>query len=173
MSVLVLNASYEPLVVVPVRRAVVLLLKEKAQLVEQTESLLRSERMSMPQPVVIRLVTYVHVPNRWKLPVSRRGVLARDAHTCQYCGRPGRGTPMTVDHVIPRSLGGRASWDNLVAACGPCNRKKGNRRPEDAGMALLSAPAKPRYVALVFLEERAPAAHREIWQKYVQPPASG
>lgn len=169
MSVLVLNASNEPLHVVPVRRAVILLLKEKAQLVEQANSLLRSEHTSMPLPLVIRLVTYVHVPQRWKLPVSRRAILARDGHTCQYCRRPGRGTQMTVDHVVPRSLGGTATWDNLVAACAPCNRRKGNRRPEDAGMTLVELPARPRYVAFVFLEERAPAAHREVWQKYVAP----
>jgi 5-methylcytosine-specific restriction endonuclease McrA len=80
---------------------------------------------------------------------------------------------MTVDHVIPRSLGGHASWENLVAACAPCNRRKGNRRPEDAGMTLLAAPQRPRYVALVFLEERAPAAHRAIWKKYVLAGADG
>jgi 5-methylcytosine-specific restriction endonuclease McrA len=171
MSVLVLNASYEPLHVVPVRRAVVLLLKEKAQLVEQANSLLRSERASMPRPLVIRLVTYVHVPQRWKLPVSRRAILARDGHCCQYCGRSGRGAEMTVDHVVPRSLGGKGEWDNLVAACGPCNHRKGNRRPEDAGMALLAPPARPRYVAFVLLEDRAPAAHRKVWQKYVTHPA--
>jgi 5-methylcytosine-specific restriction endonuclease McrA len=145
----------------------VLLLKEKAQLVEQANYALRSEHTSIPRPLVIRLVTYVHVPQRWKLPVSRRAILARDRHECQYCGRPGRGTQMTVDHVVPRSLGGRATWDNLVAACAPCNRRKGNRRPDDAGMALLAEPCRPRYVAFVFLEERAPAAHREVWQKYV------
>src|SRR3990172_3903748 len=121
----------------------------------------------MPRPLVIRLVAYVHIPQRWKLPVSRRAILARDGNACQYCGRPGRGTLMTVDHVVSRSLGGKATWDNLVAACAPCNRRKGNRRPEDAGMTLLAAPSRPRYVAFIFLEERAPAAHREVWQKYV------
>jgi 5-methylcytosine-specific restriction endonuclease McrA len=163
-SVLVLNASYEPLQVVSLRRAVVLLLKEKAQLVEAAESRLRSERLSVPTPVVIRLVTYVRVPRRWKLPVSRRAVLARDNYACQYCGaQPGR-PALTVDHVVPRSQGGGKSWDNLVAACAPCNRRKGGRRPEEAGMRLLTRPEMPRYVALAFIETSSrPAA----WQKYL------
>jgi 5-methylcytosine-specific restriction endonuclease McrA len=168
MAVLVLNASYEPLHVVSERRAVVLLLKEKAQLIEATASMLRAERLQLPRPVVIRLVTYVHVPRRWRLPVSRKGVLARDAYTCQYCGAEPHKTALTVDHVIPRSQGGEASWQNLVTACAPCNRRKGGRRPLEAGMSLLSKPMQPRYIALAFLESRAPETHREVWQKYVQ-----
>jgi len=168
VSVLVLNASYEPLHVVPLKRAVVLLLKEKAQLVEQAESVLRSEHLVLPTPVVIRLVPYVHVPRRWKLPVSRRGILARDGYACQYCGRSLPAMHLTVDHVVPRSRGGRATWDNLVAACAPCNRRKGGRLPGEAGMRLQSQPSKPRYIAFVFLSARAPEAHREVWQKYVK-----
>ena len=168
MAVLVLNASYEPLHVVSVRRAVVLLLKEKAQLVEAAESLLRAERLSLPQPVVIRLVTYVHVPRRWRLPVSRKGVLARDGYQCQYCGKQPSKQLLTVDHVTPRSQGGPSAWENLVAACAPCNRKKGGRRPVEAGMKLLTEPTKPRYIALAFMEAKAPAKHRAVWQKYVQ-----
>jgi 5-methylcytosine-specific restriction endonuclease McrA len=166
MSVLVLNASYEPLHVVSVRRAVVLLLSEKAQLVEAAEATLRSERLTLPLPLVIRLVTYVRIPRHWRLPVSRRGVLARDSYTCQYCGsQPGR-AQLTVDHVVPRSQGGEKSWENLVAACGPCNRRKGGRRPEEAGMRLLAHPAAPRYVVLAFVES---GARHDIWQKYLEP----
>jgi 5-methylcytosine-specific restriction endonuclease McrA len=168
-SVLVLNASYEPLHVVSVRRAVVLLLKEKASLVEAAESTLRSERLAVPTPLVIRLVTYVRIPHRWRLPVSRRGILARDAYTCQYCGaQPGRGA-LTVDHVIPRAQGGAKSWENLVAACAPCNRRKGGRRPIEAGMRLRARPMRPRYVALAFIET---GRQNEAWQKYLQPSAA-
>ncbi len=166
MAVLVLNASYEPLNVVSVRRAVVLLLKEKAQLVEAAESMLRSERLTLPMPLVIRLVTYVRIPYRMHLPVSRRGVLARDHYTCQYCGaRPGKSN-LTVDHVVPRSMGGCKSWENLVAACAPCNRRKGGRKPEQVGMRLINQPKEPRYIALAFVEG---GVRNDVWQKYLEP----
>jgi 5-methylcytosine-specific restriction endonuclease McrA len=145
---------------------VVLLLSEKAQLVEAAEATLRSERLTLPLPLVIRLVTYVRIPRHWRLPVSRRGVLARDSYTCQYCGaQPGR-AQLTVDHVLPRSQGGGKSWENLVAACGPCNRRKGGRRPEEAGMRLMTRPAAPRYVVLAFVES---GARHDVWQKYLEP----
>ena len=164
MSVLVLNATYEPLNIVSVRRAVVLLLKEKAEVVEATEAELHAERFSMRVPLVIRLVYYVSVPRRLSIPVSRRTVLARDHYTCQYCGKqPGKGN-LTLDHVLPRSRGGETTWENVVAACGPCNRRKGDRTPEEAGMRLLAKPQRPRYLALVLLGEgRVKAA----WEKYL------
>ena len=163
-GVLVLNASYEPLNIVSVKRAIVLLLKEKAEVVEAAKAKVRAERMALDLPLVIRLVTYVPVPRRLPLPLSRRTVLARDLYTCQYCGgQPGR-ADLTVDHVLPRSRGGVTSWENVVAACGACNRRKGNRTPEEAEMRLLSAPARPRFIAVVLLGEVH--AH-EVWQKYL------
>lgn len=166
MSVLVLNASYEPLHVVSVRRAVVLLLKEKAQIVEAAESHLRSEHLTVPMPIVIRLVTYIRIPRRWHVPVSRRGILARDGYTCQYCGaQPGK-SALTIDHVVPRSVGGQKSWRNLVAACGPCNRRKGNRRPREANMQLLGTPRQPKYLAIALVET---GRQREAWGKYLEP----
>jgi len=166
MSVLVLNASYEPMHVVSVRRAVVLLLKEKAQLVEAAECMLRSQHLEVPTPTVIRLVTYIRIRRRWHLPVSRRGVLARDSYTCQYCGcQPGK-SALTIDHVVPRSRGGTKSWDNLVTACGQCNRRKGDREPAEAGMTLASKPRKPRYLALALIETGTRPA---TWDKYLAP----
>lgn len=166
MSVLVLNASFEPLHVVTVRRAVVLLLTEKAQIVEAAESLLRSEHLVVPRPLVIRLVAYIRIPRCWQIPVSRRGVLARDAFACQYCGaQPGRGA-LTIDHVVPRSMGGGKTWQNLVTACMPCNRRKGGRRPREAGMTLLAAPAAPRTIALAMIEA---APSHAAWEKYLDP----
>ena len=163
-SVLVLNATYEPLNVIPLRRAILLLLKEKAEVVEATRERLRAERLDLEVPSVIRLVTYVPVPPRLPLPVSRRTVLARDNYTCQYCGvQPGK-TQLTIDHVVPRSKGGGTTWDNVVAACGPCNRRKGNRTPEQANMLLLSTPARPRYLAFVMLGERG---RQDVWHKYL------
>lgn len=163
-QVLVLNATYEPLSVVSVRRAVLLLLKEKAEIVEATEAYLRSERLAVPVPLVIRLVYYVRIPYRFSLPVSRRTVLARDRYTCQYCGtQPGKDR-LTVDHVVPRSLGGTTAWENVVTACGPCNRRKGNRSPDAAGMPLHSKPYRPRYLALTLMES---SPSHQVWDKYM------
>lgn len=163
-NVLVLNATYEPLNVVSVRRAIVLLLKEKAEVVEATEALLRAEHVKYQYPLVIRLVSYVKVPRQMGLPLTRRTVLARDQYTCQYCGtQPGK-THLTMDHVIPRSKGGLTIWENVVAACGACNQRKGNRPPADAGLALRSKPARPRYIAVVLLGH---GSAPPVWHKYL------
>ncbi len=163
-SVLVLNASYEPLSVVSVQRAIVLLLKEKAEVVEAAQAVLRSERLSLPVPLVIRLVYYVRIPHRISLPVSRRGILVRDRYTCQYCGKQPGKQALTIDHVLPRSRGGKTTWENVVAACKHCNGKKGNRTPEEAGMKLLTKPAKPRYFAMAFMTSMEA---RNAWEKYM------
>lgn len=161
--VLVLNASYEPLQLVSVRRAVVLLLQDKAELVEATAQQLRARGFSLAVPLVIRLVRYIKIPRRLKLPCSRRGVLARDRETCQYCGvQPGRST-LTVDHVLPKSQGGLTLWDNVVTACRECNHRKGGRTPEQANMLLRSTPRQPQYVAFALLGE---LERHEVWRKY-------
>jgi 5-methylcytosine-specific restriction endonuclease McrA len=163
-QVLVLNATYEPMNVVSVRRAVLLLLKEKAQLVEAAEAEWRSERTALPVPLVIRLVYYVRIPQRFSLPLSRRTVMARDHYVCQYCGvQPGKAS-LTIDHVLPRSRGGDTVWENIVTACGTCNRRKGNRTPEEAGMHLLQQPGRPRYLAITLL---AGSSAPEVWDKYM------
>ncbi|MEI2702491.1 MAG: HNH endonuclease [Baekduia sp.] len=139
--VLVLNASYEPLHVCTVRRAVVLVLKAKAEIVERGGQALRSESASFDRPAVIRLVTYVRVPHdRHARRITRRAVFARDDWTCQYCGSK---TTLTIDHVVPRSKGGTSGWENLVASCAPCNRRKGDKLPEVAGMHPVQRPSKP------------------------------
>lgn len=162
--VLVLNATYEPLNVVSVRRAILLLLKEKAEIVETAEAWLRSEQVALPVPIVIRLVYYVRIPRHFVLPVSRRTVMARDHYTCQYCGvQPGKAS-LTLDHVLPRSRGGETRWDNVVTACGPCNRRKGNRTPDEAAMPLRSQARRPRYLALTLLEGTSAP---EVWNKYM------
>jgi 5-methylcytosine-specific restriction endonuclease McrA len=162
--VLVLNATYEPLNVVSVRRALVLLLKEKAQIVEAAEAWFRSERIAFPVPLVIRLVYYVRIPRRFSLPISRRTVLARDHYTCQYCGiQPGKAN-LTIDHVLPRSRGGETTWENVTTACGSCNRRKGNRTPGEAKMPLARNPRRPRYLALTLLEGTSAPVE---WSKYM------
>lgn len=161
--VLVLNASYEPLQLISIRRAVVLLLQEKAELVEAAEQRLRAQGFSLEIPLVIRLVRYIRIPRRLRLPCSRRGVLTRDRETCQYCGmQPGR-AHLTVDHVVPRSRGGQTTWDNVVAACRDCNHRKGGRTPDEAHMLLLSKPRQPQYVAFALLGE---LERHEVWRKY-------
>jgi 5-methylcytosine-specific restriction endonuclease McrA len=160
--VLVLNASYEPLNVCTVRRAVVLILKEKAELIERSERRLRSESCTFPRPVVIRLVTYVRIPrDSARRRITRRAVFARDSWTCQYCGTT---THLTVDHVIPRSRGGASSWDNIVTSCAPCNRRKGARTPADAGMHPASKPKAPG--PTVFIRVAAPVVP-DAWQPYL------
>jgi 5-methylcytosine-specific restriction endonuclease McrA len=164
-SVLVLNATFEPISVVSTRRAVILLLKEKAELVEAAEAELRAERFSIRMPLVIRLVYFVRIPYKVSLPVTRRTVLARDHYTCQYCGRQPARKDLTVDHIVPRSRGGRTTWENVVTACQRCNGHKGNRTPDEASMDVLSQPARPRYVALALIEG---AEARHVWDKYLR-----
>ena len=139
--VLVLNASYEPINVCTVRRAVVLLLKSKAEVVDHAAWELRSEHSTMARPVVIRLVSYVWVPrDTHRRKITRRAVFARDNWTCQYCGSRSN---LTVDHVIPRSKGGLSTWDNIVASCAPCNRRKADALPAQAGMHPRCVPSAP------------------------------
>ncbi len=137
---LVLNATHEALAVVPTRRAVVLVLREKAVALHSNGVIFRSERLSVPAPSIVRLRYLVHVPYRPTVALSRRAVFARDGWVCQYCGAPAE----NVDHVIPKSRGGRHVWDNVVAACRRCNSKKENRLAHEAGLRLRSAPVIPR-----------------------------
>jgi 5-methylcytosine-specific restriction endonuclease McrA len=159
-QVLVLNAGYEPLSLVSVRRAVVLLLREKAELLEATNQMMSSMRRSIPIPLVIRLVHYVKLPHR-RVPATRTSIMLRDAYICQYCGdAPGR-AHLTVDHVVPRSRGGIHDWQNLVTACKRCNQKKGSHTPDEAMMHLIRKPFEPSYVALVLLSNPVAAARWE------------
>lgn len=136
---LVLNASFEPLCLVPARRAVVLVLRSKAEVVHSDHDLVRSERFRLARPSVIRLVQYVKVPYRRRAALSRRAVFLRDGHECQYCGTRAE----NIDHVLPRSRGGGHTWENVVACCRRCNGAKENRTPQEAGMRLRSRPAPP------------------------------
>lgn len=161
--VLVLNATYEPINVCNVRRAAVLLLKARAVLVERGEDVLHSEFYEFSRPLVIRLVTYVRIPrDMHRRKITRKAVLARDSWTCQYCGTQRNG--LTVDHVIPRSRGGSSAWENIVAACAPCNRRKGNRLPAEIAMHPTSAPKPPGpNVFIRVASPRVPAS----WEPYL------
>jgi 5-methylcytosine-specific restriction endonuclease McrA len=136
---LVLNASYEPLSVVPGRRAVVLILADKAEMVHRSEEVIRSERLQIPAPSVVRLRYFVKVPYNRRAAVSRSGVFARDGHRCQYCGTRAD----SIDHVVPRSRGGTHVWENLVAACRRCNAFKRDRLLEHTSMRLRRRPSVP------------------------------
>jgi 5-methylcytosine-specific restriction endonuclease McrA len=160
--VLVLNATYEPINVCTVRRAVVLLLKEKAEVIEHADWELRSATTSLQRPVVIRLVTYVRIPrDTHRRKITRRAVFARDEWTCQYCGSR---SSLTVDHVIPKSKGGASSWDNIVASCAPCNRRKGDALPRQVGMKLLRQPRTPQ--PTVFIHVASPTIPT-AWLQYL------
>jgi 5-methylcytosine-specific restriction endonuclease McrA len=160
--VLVLNATYEPINVCTVRRAVVLLLKEKAEIIERSEFELHSATSTLARPVVIRLVSYVRIPrDTHRRKITRRAVFARDDWTCQYCGARSN---LTVDHVVPRSKGGTSSWENIVASCAPCNRRKGNALPRQAGMRLSRQPRTPS--PDVFIQVASPTIP-VAWQQYL------
>jgi 5-methylcytosine-specific restriction endonuclease McrA len=161
--VLVLNASYEPINVCTVRRAAVLVLKERAEILECSEWSLHAESMTLPRPTVIRLVTYVRIPrDAHRRKITRRAVFARDRWTCQYCGS--ERSNLTVDHVIPRSKGGTSGWDNIVTCCAPCNRRKGDRLPRQADMIPHRAPKAPSPTVFIHVATpRIPAA----WERYL------
>ncbi|MEZ4643031.1 MAG: HNH endonuclease [Chloroflexota bacterium] len=171
VNVLLLNASYEPLQTISVQKAVNLLLAEKAHAVEGVAQKLRSPNHVFEVPSIVRLAYYVNVPRRgasW----SRLGVLNRDRWTCVYCGaklgdRKGAAVfnkgDFTLDHILPRSRGGRNTWGNTACACAPCNRRKGSRTPHEAGMKLLFEPKIPRTKMLV-VSGRIPSE----WKKYLE-----
>jgi 5-methylcytosine-specific restriction endonuclease McrA len=138
--VLVLNANYEPINVCNTRRALGLMLAGKADLVANGRGYIRTVSRALPRPSVIRLEHMVHRP-RVRVKLTRREIFRRDNFTCQYCGR--HGNDMTVDHVVPRHMGGLHLWANVVTACAPCNHRKGGRRVEDAHMALRHWPKEP------------------------------
>lgn len=136
---LVLNATYEPLGVVTARRAVVLALGEKVDVLAESADLITSARMQLPIPSVVRLRYYVKVPYQRVAPLSRRALFARDHGRCQYCGKAAE----SIDHVVPRSRGGLHEWDNVVAACRRCNAIKGDRLLTETSLRLRSRPCPP------------------------------
>jgi 5-methylcytosine-specific restriction endonuclease McrA len=155
MGCLALNASFEPLTILPLRRALRLVIDRKAEILEVDQArVFRSATTELPCPVVIRLVSYVHVPRKFQRQVTNTFLFARDRYRCQYCGRHRvdlRGREfLTRDHVVPISRGGANDWGNVVTACSPCNNRKGNRLPSETGLKLLAVPGEPNHVELVW-----------------------
>ena len=150
--VLVLNANYAPLQVCTTRRALGLLLKEKAAILINGRGIIHTSSIDLLRPSVIRL-SYMVYPPRPQVRLSKQEIFRRDNYTCQYCGR--KGGNLTVDHMIPRHRGGQHSWTNLVTACESCNHRKGGRTPQEARMTLLNEPTEP------------PATARYLYQRFL------
>ncbi len=156
---LALNSSFEPLTMVPLRRALRLVIDGKAEIVEaDLEALVRSERLAYPRPVVIRLTKFIHVPRRFRRQVTNTFLFARDEYTCQYCGRTNSALrpreSLTRDHVIPLSRGGLNTWTNVVTACSSCNTRKADRLPEEIGLHPKHQPVEPHFVHLSWAVRR-------------------
>jgi 5-methylcytosine-specific restriction endonuclease McrA len=157
---LVLNATFEPLCVVSTRRALVLILDCKAELVHATDRFFHSQRAAFAEPSVVRLSHYVKVPYQARVALNRRAVFARDGHRCQYCGAAAE----NIDHVMPRSKGGPHSWDNVVAACRRCNTRKEDRLLHDSGLTLRRKPIAPRERGWILV---ATGGARPDWEQYL------
>jgi len=160
---LALNASFEPLTMVPVRRALRLVIEGKAEIVESDAGdVVRSERLTLPKPAIIRLVKFVHVPRRFRRQVTNTFLFARDSYRCQYCHRGQlelrHRECLTRDHLVPLSRGGDNEWTNVVTACSSCNTRKGNHLPEECGMHPLHTPREPHFVHLSWAVRRLSAA---------------
>lgn len=158
---LVLNATYEPIGVVSERRAVILALSEKVDVLAESGDMLASARLQVPVPSVVRLRYYVKVPYKRTAPLSRRAVFARDHGQCQYCGKVAE----SIDHVLPRSRGGAHTWENVVACCRRCNTYKSDRLLTDCGLTLKTKPAAP--TQFVWLKVAAGTVP-EAWTPYLE-----
>ena len=146
LSVLVLNQSYEPLSVCTAKRAIVLVFLGKAEIVEHRNQTIHAAFESFMLPSIVRLNAYVRIPNTGII-LSRKNVIKRDGHQCQYCGTT-RG-PMTVDHIVPKYRNGEDTWENLVCACQACNNKKGDRSLLQANMKLFRKPRQPTRIHFI------------------------
>ena len=162
---LILNATYEPLCVVPTRRALVLTLSGKAELLASTGRAFHSERASFAEPSVVRLSYYVKVPYQARIGLNRRAVFARDGHRCQYCGAHAE----NIDHVVPRSKGGTHTWENVVASCRPCNMRKEDHLLADTSLTLRRVPGPPRPGSWVLV---ANGTVQPDWEPYLGGAAS-
>lgn len=163
--VLVLNATYEPINITAVRRALVLVMKGVARAEEENHAIVHSGRGMWRVPSVIRLLEYRRIPFQTRA-LSRKNILLRDRNTCQFCGRVFPASELTLDHVIPRSRGGHSTWDNLVTCCHECNNRKGDRLPEETGLKLVRPP-RPFTLHTSRQLMRMLGRSEEKWRKYL------
>lgn len=151
--ILILNSTYEPLSVVSWRRAIRMMFQDKVEIVAEYDREIRSVTMAIRLPSVLRLRRYVkHQRYHCQVKFSRSNLYARDRYRCQYCGRRGKPGELNIDHILPRSRGGESTWENVVVACVPCNRRKGDELPEEAGMVPMRRPQRPRWHPAVNLQ---------------------
>ncbi len=162
-EVLLLNANYEPLNVCDVRRAFSLVLLGKAEVLHHSDGRIQTSEGFLTPPSVVKMRYQVRRPAP-QLRLSRHSVLARDSYVCQYCGS---GRDLTIDHVVPRWMGGPHTWDNLVACCRRCNLKKGDKTPKQANMKLRTTPRRPRFVPYISLQQYIKAVRCEEWAYYL------
>jgi 5-methylcytosine-specific restriction endonuclease McrA len=165
IKILVLNYSYEPLQFCSAKRAIIMIFNARAESIESDGYVVRSPTVTLKLPVVIRVLNIVKRSQRRDIFFSKKNILRRDNFTCQYCG--GTDNSLTVDHVLPKSRGGKSNWINVVVACKSCNLKKGNRTPLEKGMRLLSKPSKPSSFWPFFNIPNSPNSHLKIWEKYL------
>ena len=143
----------------------IMLSLEKVEVIEEYDDEVRTVSLSIKRPSVVRLVKYVR-SNERKLKFCRRNIYLRDKHVCQYCGKKFKPAKLTYDHVVPKALGGKTSWDNVVTACNDCNQKKGDRIPRQAGMSLMKKPRKPEFLPFLNINVRL-KDHPDNWSKYL------
>ena len=161
-KVLVLNQSYEPLMVIGAKRAIISILSDKTECIANYSDVIRSQSFSMSLPSVIRVKQYVRF-FRSDIVLNRINILKRDDFTCQYCSK--RSNSMTIDHIIPKNKGGKDTWANLVAACGRCNTKKGDSLLEKIDMKLLKKPKNPNY--LFYFKQYINKDVQDSWKEYL------
>ena len=160
-KVLVLNQSYEPLMVINAKRAIVLIIKDKVKMLEKYSENIRSVQNSFDLPSVIRLNFYVHLKYK-DIVLNRRNILKRHDYRCQYCAK--QATPLTIDHIVPKNKGGKDSWENLVAACSKCNTRKGDTLLKHMDMKLLKKPRKP---SKLFQLQTYVNKKQDNWKQYL------
>ncbi|HZO94198.1 MAG TPA: HNH endonuclease [Candidatus Baltobacteraceae bacterium] len=162
-DVLLLNFTYEPLGIVDLQRAVRLVFQRKAEIVHDDGRVLRTVSAAFPLPSIVRLLYFV-ARKRKKVALTKKNVLLRDDYRCGYCAAKGTPATMTVDHIVPRSRGGRSSWQNLVACCSACNGRKRDRSPEEARMPLRIRPREPRFIPWIVVRRNTCP---DEWWKYL------
>ena len=162
-DVLVLNSTYEVLGIIDLERAVCMLYQRQAEIVHDSGRRWRSVTSSIALPSIVRMLYYVKRATRQRLALTKKNVLLRDDYRCAYCGEKG-GALMTVDHIQPKSRGGRSSWENLVSCCSTCNGRKRDRTPAEAGMPLRTKPREPRSIPWVTIKRNT---YPGEWSKYL------
>ncbi len=167
LKILILNQSYEPLQFCSAKRGIVMVLNGRAEQIEVDGYFVKSPNATFQLPVVIRVLKMVKRNKKKQMSFSKKNILRRDNFTCQYC--EDKDNPLTVDHIIPKSRGGKTSWTNVVVACKPCNLKKGNRNLLEAQMKLRKPPVRPNFHFQPIAVPEGPPSHLESWKKYMPP----